>query len=1153
MSEHRLQVEQLNEVMGFELSEEQVAIATAPLEPNVIIAGAGTGKTTVMAARVVWLVGNGLVHADEVLGLTFTRKAAGELGERITKYLKALGVMAGLGGSSADDVRVSTYDSFAGQLVEEFGARIGVNPSSRLITSVQSHQLATGIVAESSGSFEWLSRIAASSITSQVLKLESDLQSHLCGIERLVAFQNREIDNLQALANPCADAKKMLATMYERSELVELVKLYRQRKADSGLLEFSDQMASAARIADELPQVGQILRERFRVVLLDEYQDTSAAQAFLLQNLFSGAEGSGRGHPVTAVGDPFQAIYGWRGAAAANIEQFETGFLKADGSEAESYPLTVNRRSGTRILEVANQVSTSLRASSKTEGTGNLVAPVGSEEGSLATGMFKTSECEIDWLAEEVIASHNMGTASSWKQIAVLVRRNADVSAIFSTLSDRDVPVEIVGLGGLLYLPEIANVVHTIRLCLDPAANYSTSALLSSTRWGIPTKVLESLNHNARSEVTRPKRSRVLSEQLANSYASVDPVDSPSLLEAIQRLVKLPPQHVAEIPIDSSTLLILKDFSEEITSLGKQVGLSPVDFCYLVIERQGLLEELAADPTSRRTRANQVHYFLKQAQEFIDLTGSSSLVSFLAYLDAAMNLEGGLELQNPSEDDSVKIMTVHKAKGLEMEVVFLPHMIDGVFPNDKLTDYWVRNRAVLPAPLRGDAASIPQLTGYEKFHFDQYQDSVRREGRLSEDRLAYVAFTRAKRVLNVTGHVWRPGLANPKDPSDYLKVLVDAVTEDEFLGEAVGVKGERNPVQDRPTSRQWPALWDPERAELLNEAAETIRRINGAQEKGGFRDAEVAAKGYPDQENTLVSSLISPGIAEAHLSDIEVSRPVPTVAIQERIELSDDENTSVDQRQFDDPHWERNIEVMREGNNPLMDPLMAELTSEEYETVLSWERQADLLIAEELDRRNPTELTSPTSLSTSDLISAIKNPETYRRELTRPMPRHISNTALLGTRFHEWIEHKFALAKFTESLIEETDPARTLETDEELERLIVQFESGPYQDVVPEAVEVPFVLALSDRQIRGRIDAVYRSADGASYQVVDWKTGTAPADPLQLACYRLAWAKAKGIAIEQVDAVFYQLPTGKIVRPDELLNEEELLAVIEQLPSSFTL
>ena len=127
-------------------------------------------------------------------------------------------------------------------------------------------------------------------------------------------------------------------------------------------MDFSDQIALAARLAPRLPEVGEAERERFKVVLLDEYQDTSVAQALMLTRLFSGPDAAhGLGHPVTAVGDPNQAIYGWRGASVSNILEFPEAF-PSTGGRAASYPLTVNRRSDTRILDAANHLAAELYA-----------------------------------------------------------------------------------------------------------------------------------------------------------------------------------------------------------------------------------------------------------------------------------------------------------------------------------------------------------------------------------------------------------------------------------------------------------------------------------------------------------------------------------------------------------------------------------------------------------------------------------------------------------------------------------------------------------------------------------------------------------------------------------------------------------------------
>ncbi len=221
-----------------------------------------------------------------------------------------------------------------------------------------------------------------------------------------------------------ASVKRAEAAARERLELASLVRSYAELKQQLGYVEFSDQMAAAARIATRVPQVAEQLRDQFQVVLLDEYQDTSAAQAQLLKGLFSGPDPErGLGHPVTAVGDPFQAIYGWRGAAASNILAFPEDFPLVDGEPATVLPLTINRRSGPRILDVANHLAAPLRADETISydlGQRLLRAPDGTPPGHVETAAFSTWAEEVDWVVDRVVAAHSDGEVPSWSQIAVL-------------------------------------------------------------------------------------------------------------------------------------------------------------------------------------------------------------------------------------------------------------------------------------------------------------------------------------------------------------------------------------------------------------------------------------------------------------------------------------------------------------------------------------------------------------------------------------------------------------------------------------------------------------------------------------------------------------------------------------------------------------
>ncbi|MCI1748484.1 MAG: ATP-dependent helicase [Acidipropionibacterium sp.] len=360
---------QVRDLLDIPFSTEQLAVIGAPLEPCVVIAGAGTGKTTVMAARVVWLVASGQVRADQVLGLTFTRKATAELAGRIDTALRASGTLK-TGDPSAT---VATYDGFAASLVDEYGAWDGVEPGARLITRARSHQLALQVVAGLDRPPRMAERLAPISIAEAIVALSDEMGAHLADVDRVRAADRSW---RQALADAptrrggqlYADVARAMAAVDEREELLGMVEDYRRLKEERGLVEYADRMAQAARLAAHRPQVGRDLRRRFRVVLLDEYQDTSSAQAQLLSDLFTGPDAArGLGHPVTAVGDPLQAIYGWRGAAASNILSFGRQFPALDEAgaprPATEFSLLTNRRSGTRILDCANDISAALRSS----------------------------------------------------------------------------------------------------------------------------------------------------------------------------------------------------------------------------------------------------------------------------------------------------------------------------------------------------------------------------------------------------------------------------------------------------------------------------------------------------------------------------------------------------------------------------------------------------------------------------------------------------------------------------------------------------------------------------------------------------------------------------------------------------------------------
>ena len=1088
----------LIDALGIPFSAQQLDAITAPLEPGVIIAGAGSGKTTVMAARVVWLVGTGAVRPEEVLGLTFTRKAAAELAQRVRNALMRAGVIADRGVDESGEQLIMTYDAFASRLVAEHGLRLGFEADPTLISGATRYRLASRVVKAAAGPFEFISRLRPATVTERVLRLDADLQQHLMEVNDLDGHARDLLVGLKAApqnnrGNTYADVKKAIIACQERLELASLVRDYQALKRRLGLVEFADQMAIAARLATEVPQVSSALRATFRVVLLDEYQDTSAAQAIMLRGLFSGGTASaGRGHPVTAVGDPFQAIYGWRGAAASNIMTFAADFPRADGRSAHRYALTINRRSGRTILDVANVLSRPLRteadstiatktvpADDSLDGLGMLQAPEGAPSGQVRAATFETWPEEITWIGDQIAGLRASGEVTRWAEVAVLTRRNADIAPLYAELTARDIPVEIVGLGGLLHLPEIMDITATLRLIDDVTANPDLIRLLTGPRWRVGPRDLGLLGRRARelARVARlqadeadaePSSADVLSS-LEQAVAEVDPTEVVSLLDALDS-----PGDAAYSPEARERFAQL---SSELAWLRRHSDEPVLDLTRRIIATIGLDVEVMATPEFARTaRRDQLGAFLDAVAAYVDVDGDASLSGLLGYLQAESEQGVGLEQAVPSDREAVKLLTVHKAKGLEWEAVFLPALMKGVFPSDRVTDNWVLNPSVLPADLRGDADSIPQLADMTNAGMVAYKQQLSRQQLLAEDRLAYVAVTRAKRLLVGTGHSWRADLSNPRSASSYLQAIIEeSVRQNQLLVEAAR-PGPDNPLVTDVAPQPWPVPLDPEAEARRHDAARDVERARR-------RFAELGS--------------------------------------------------------YDDPR---------------ADPLLLD----DHEIIAGWDADIDRLLAEAFESRAGNQLVQlPAQLSTTAVLRLHDDPDAFAADLARPMPRQPSRSARFGTRFHHWVERYFGArlpngGLGQQQLLDLDDlPDRAdsgTHDEQELRELCEAFAAGRFGSTVPYAIEAPFSIWLGGRLIQGRIDAVYErpaKSGETRFQVVDWKTGRAEtADPLQLAIYRLAWAEAYRLPLSEIDAIFCHVRTDDIVRPAALPDRDDIEAIL---------
>ncbi|BBY78672.1 ATP-dependent DNA helicase [Mycolicibacterium parafortuitum] len=1079
MSTPRYSPAELSRALGlFEPTDEQAAVIAAPPGPLVVIAGAGAGKTETMAARVVWLVANGYATPGEVLGLTFTRKAAGQLLRRVRSRLARL-AGAGLtipGTDFADDpVTIGTYHAFAGNLLREFGLMLPVEPDTRLLGETELWQLAFRVVCEHPDALD--TDKSPASITAMVLRLAGQLSEHLVDTAQL-RDTHVELDRLvhhlpagryQRDKGPSQWLLRMLGTQTERTMLVPLIDALHRRMREERVMDFGMQMASAARLASTHPEVGEQLRQRYRVVLLDEYQDTGHAQRVALSSLFGG--GADDGLALTAVGDPIQSIYGWRGASATNLPRFTTDFPLSDGTPAPTLELRTSWRNPPEVLHLANEVS--LDARHRSVAVRALQPRPGAEPGTVRAALLPDVEAERDWVADRLAAQwHGEVSASGAPPTAaVLVRRNADAAPMADALTRRGVPVEVVGLAGLLAVPEVADVVAMLRLCADPTAGAAAVRVLTGPRWRLGARDVAALWRRAVTLVGGAPKP----DSMAATDEIVAQLDSDADGACLADAICDPGPADAYSAAGHARIVAL---ARELTMLRAHLDSPLPDLVAEVRRTLGIDAEVrAAQPVSAGWSGTEhLDAFGDVVADFAS-RGHPTVSGLLAYLDTAEEVENGLA---PAEvavsSERVQILTVHAAKGLEWQIVAVPHLSGRVFPSTASPRTWLTDAADLPPLLRGDCATVsdhgvPVLDTSDvsdrKGLSDKINDHKRNleQRRTDEERrLLYVAITRAEQMLLVSGHHWGATESKPRGPSTFLTELKDVIDRSIEVGQPCGAvdvwadapaDGSPNPLRDRVVEAVWPV--DP----------------------AGTRRSDV------DRGATLVTM-----------------------------------TAKSDPQGLPDVH--------------------------------GWAADVDALLAERESAARPPVPVLPAQLSVSAMVELGRDPEAVAQRLQRRLPRRPDSQALLGTAFHEWVQRYFQ----AEKLFDLDDLPGAVDADRqdrgELEELQAAFAVSPWAARTPVDVEVPFDMMLAGRVVRGRIDAVFADDDGA-VTIVDWKTGEMPSDPeelqrngLQLAVYRLAWARLHGCPPSAVRAAFHYVRCGRTLMPGTLPDEDELVALLTE-------
>ena len=1131
---HRLTPQALAEALGIHTpTQEQARVIAHRLSPLLVVAGAGSGKTATMAQRVVYLVATGQVRPDQILGLTFTRKATAELDQRVASRLAGLSA-AGLlpatapehdrgveGTADATDFgepMIATYNSFAGALVRDHGLRIGVDPDSTLITQARSWQIVTSLLEARTLP---LPNESLSHNASATLVLADSLSQNLLTIEEAakdLADLSEQFTALAAIKGCKTLVGKAPAVMAEWEALLDVVAELHAHKRHHGLLDFGDQIALACAIAESVPEAAGQVRAQYPAVLLDEFQDTSVAQVRLLSALFADSG-------VTAVGDPHQAIYGWRGASAAALDTFHqrfnptgTALLDSGTSPVEATPvleLSTSWRNDSTILEVANVVSAPLRSGVVEDGdpVGEhlTVAPLQARPAAFGLEPGAVYGAFLQDPAEEALTVVAF-LAERWSpsvEMAVLCRTRAQMEPIAAELEAAGLPYTIVGLGGMLYVPEVADVRALLTAASDPERGDRVVRLL--TGFGIGARDLRALAALAR-ELTRP--STESGKEAPGTHGDQVETDSPLLSEALDTLLRwhedgAQEESAAVRDLTQAGRTVALRTARAIRRIREAVSLPLPDLVALAEQALDLDIEIAArvgHPMGHRA----LDSFHETARAFAADTDAPTLTGFLEWLDAAEEHEDAMSAPEvePSPG-AVQLLTVHAAKGLEWDVVAVPGMDEQVFPSytsavkDDLRvaeTGWMGSTSTFPFPLRADAGDLPPFTVGDldpavtdkpllTETMSAYKEALGRQSLREERRLAYVAFTRARHELLLTGSHLSKTASKPRRPSRFLTELQRRDLLRPYAEGWVDFDESRpNPLTALTQVGTWPP--DADAAEPLD---------SQAPEAGG--------------EGTAVTDRVA-----------AVRRARCAAAAQ--------------------------VTAAMGGTEPVQEvPAQAQ---PDDEMVRRWRLEAGLLLAERTRALSSgPAVRLPEHLAATRLDDLRADRRQFALDLRRPLPPEPRAAGRLGTVFHDAVAQRLSARGTLFSLGQAGVPDNLGPQDRDrIERWLETAENLPLlEDYVLAETETDREITIGATTLRCRMDAVFRRKDGPGWLIVDWKTGRRQVPVDQLSVYLHAWAASQGVPTASVRAayVYVDYPGGRV---DELTAEG--LLSIEQIQAALT-
>ena len=613
--------------------------------PLLIVAGAGTGKTTVLTRRIAHLITTKRARPEEILALTFTEKAAREMSERVDQLVPY----------GYTESFIATFHAFGDRMLRENCFAAGLPADFRILSR------ADEIVFLRERLFSLpLTRFRPlgdpGRHLSTLVEFASRAKDEDVPSEVILAFAEDQLRHAGA-----AGGDDALALREQALDLIEAAEFFRAQQealATSALVDFGDQIHLFLKLLRQRPDVAISLRKRFRYILVDEFQDTNHAQLELVRLI------AGEGSPnITVVGDDDQAIYRWRGAAPANLIHFLSLY-----PAATRVVLRQNYRSTQGILDTAYRLITYNNPHRLEAMTGldkRLVAERGQGK-NVAHWRFPSASAEADAVAKAIEEFHQQRDVPL-NEIAILVRNNADADPFLRALNMRGLPHRFLGGAGLFERPEVRSLIAFLRLVASPDDSVSAWALAFSEIYSFDPVDLSRMSRYA-SKKTRPLLD-VLRELEGNE--DLASVKGPSR-EAAKRFVA--------------------DIERGVTSMAqKRTG----EALYEFLKESGYLSRLASVSSSKDERkvANIARFF-EIVRGFSVVAQNDNIPAFVARFDLLRDAgedPSAIEIQ---EGDAVNIMTVHKAKGLEFRAVFVASCVDQKFPLRRRSD-----PLPLPAPL----------------------------------------------------------------------------------------------------------------------------------------------------------------------------------------------------------------------------------------------------------------------------------------------------------------------------------------------------------------------------------------------------------------------------------------------------------------------